>query len=289
MKSFKLRFVVFGVCLILFFVQLQLAVAHAPIEKRIEALTKMIEKDQENADLFLERGGLYSSHGEWASAVADFEHVAELNPDLAAVDLSLGRMFLASGRLIQAEDALERFNLRVPNHAEAHVTLAMVLVQLDRRREAVAEYTRAIKLCRNPAPRLYLERAKVLTDEGYVDEALRGLDEGIQKLGPTITLQLCAIDLELKKNQFDAALLRLEQITAKASRRETWLARRGDILERAGKGDQALMTYVAVLEEIQMLPTHLQSTQAMNQLKYRVIEAQNRLIVKNKLSKEKIK
>ena len=147
----------------------------------------------------------------------------------------------------------------------------MVLVQLDRRREAVEEYTRAIKLCPSPAPRLYLERAKALIDEGdgYVDEALRGLDEGIQKLGPIITLQLYAIDLELKKNQFDAALVRLEHITAKASRKETWLARRGDILEKAGRADQALVAFASALEAIQKLPAHRQSTQAMTQLKAR--------------------
>ena len=287
-KSLKWRFTVLCMCFIVSFVQLRLAVAHAPIEERIEALTKMIEKDQKNADLFLKRGGLYSTHREWTSSVADFERAAELNPDLVAVDMSLGRMFLASGRPVQAEEALKRFILRVPNHAEARVTLATALVQLDRRREAVVEYTHAIKLCPSPAPRLYLERAKALIDEGdgYVDEVLRGLDEGIQKLGPVITLQLYTIDLELKKNQFDAALVRLEQITAKASRKETWLARKGDILEKAGRADQALVAFASALEAIQKLPTHRQNTQAIMQLKAHVIEAQNRLMVTLKSNKE---
>ncbi len=275
-------------CFLVSFVQLRLAVAHAPVEERIEALTKMIEKDQKNADLFLKRGELYSSHEEWSAAVVDFERASELNPDLAAVDMYLGRMFLASGRPVQSEEALKRFLLQVPNHAEARVTLAMALVQLGRRMEAVEEYTRAIKLCPSPSPRLYLERAKTLIDEGdgYVDEALRGLDEGIQKLGPAITLQLYAIDLELKKNQFDAALVRLEHITAKASRKETWLARKGDILEKAGRADQALVAFASALVAIQKLPAHRQSTQAMTQLKARVIEAQNRLMVTLKSNKE---
>jgi tetratricopeptide (TPR) repeat protein len=275
-------------CFLVSFVLLRLAVAHAPVEERIEALNKMIDQDQKNADLFLERGGLYSSHGEWTPAVADFERAAELNPDLAEVDMYLGRMFLASGRPVQAEKALKRFLLQVPNHAEARVTLAMALVKLGRRREAVVEYTRAIKLCPSPAPRLYLERAKALIDEGdgYVDEALRGLDEGIQKLGPIITLQLYAIDLELKKNQFDAALLRLEHITAKASRKETWLAQKGDILEKAGRTDQALVAFTSALAAIQKLPAHRKSTQTMTQLKARVIESQNRLMVTLKSNKD---
>ncbi len=287
-KSLKCRFAVLCMCFSVSFVQLQLAVAHAPVEERIDALTKMIEKDQKNADLLLERGGLYSSHGEWTLSVADFEHAAELNPDLAEVDMYLGRMFLASGRPVQAEEALKRLIFRVPNHAEARVTLATALVQLGRRREAVEEYTRAIKLCPSPTPRLYLERAKTLIDEGYgyIDEALCGLNEGILRLGPIITLQLYAIDLELKKNQFDAALVRLEQITAKASRKETWLARQGDILEKAGRADQALVAHASALAAIQKLPAHRQGTQTMTQLKAHVIESQNRLTVALKSNRE---
>ncbi len=138
-KWLKWRFAVLCMCFLASFVQLRLAVAHAPVEERIEALTKMIEQDQKNADLFLKRGGLYSSHEEWSAAVVDFERASELNPDLAAVDMYLGRMFLASGRPEQSEEALKRFLLQVPNHAEARVTLAMALVQLGRRMEAVEE------------------------------------------------------------------------------------------------------------------------------------------------------
>ncbi len=267
--------------------QLRLAVAHAPIEERIEALNKMIEQDQKNSDLFLKRGELYSSHEEWSAAVADFERASKLSPDLAVVDMYLGKMLLASGRLVQAEKALTRFISQVPNHAEAHVMLASVLVQLGRRRAAAEKYTRAIKLCPSPAPRLYLERAKALIDEGdgYVDEALRGLDEGLHRLGPIITLQLYAIDLELKKKQFDAALLRLEQITAKASRKETWLARKGDILEKAGRSDQALVAFDSALAAVQKLPVHRRSTQVMTQLKDRVVKSQNRLVVALQLNK----
>ncbi len=278
-KSLKWRFAALCMCFIVSLVQLRLAVAHAPIEERIEALNKMIEQDQKNADLFLKRGELHSSHEDWSAAVADFERASELSPDLAAVDMSLGRLLFASGRLVQAEEALTRFISQVPNHAGAHVTLARVLVQLDRRRAAAEEYTRAIKLYSSPAPGLYLERAKALIDEGdgHVDEALRGLDEGIHRLGPIITLRLYAIDLELKKNRFDAALLRLEHITAKASRKETWLARKGDVLEKAGRTDQALVAFASALVAIQKLPAHRQNTQAMMQLKTHVIEVQKRL------------
>ena len=53
-----------------------------------------------------------------------------------------------------------------------------------------------------------------------IDEALRGLDEGINQLGPVVTLQLLAIDLELRRKSYDAALTRLDLIAAESERKE---------------------------------------------------------------------
>ena len=42
------------------------------------------------------------------------------------------------------------------------------------------------------------------------DAVVRGLDEGIKKLGPLVTLELCALDIEVKEKQYDDALKRLD-------------------------------------------------------------------------------
>lgn len=83
---------------------------------------------------------------------------------------------------------------------------------------AAGDLTRAITQLSQPKPAYYLERAQALADEGEerIDDALCGLDAGIKTLGSVVTLQLCAIDLELQKNHYDGALTRLEQIVAHA-------------------------------------------------------------------------
>ena len=43
-------------------------------------------------------------------------------------------------------------------------------------------------------------------------QAIAGLDEGIQKLGPLVTLTLAAIDLEVARANYDAALQRLQPL-----------------------------------------------------------------------------
>src|SRR2546429_3108060 len=51
-------------------------------------------------------------------------------------------------------------------------------------------------------------RDRALAAEGgdHLDEALRGLDEGIKRLGPIVTLEFYAIDLELAHKRYDSAL-----------------------------------------------------------------------------------
>ena len=50
------------------------------------------------------------------------------------------------------------------------------------------------------------DRALAAESGDHLDEALRGLDEGIKRLGPIVTLELYAIDLELAHKRYDSAL-----------------------------------------------------------------------------------
>ena len=95
-----------------------------------------------------------------------------------------------------------------------------------------------------------------------IEQALRSLDEGLARLGPIVTLELEAIDLELRLNRHDAALARLDGITARAPRKDSWLARRGAILERAGRPDQARAAYRAALDSLTSQSERIQQTRA---------------------------
>ncbi|HSF15825.1 MAG TPA: hypothetical protein VLK65_09750, partial [Vicinamibacteria bacterium] len=65
---------------------------HADIEIRIADLTKKIEADPANAELYLKRGELHRVHEDWESALADYRRAAELDPALITVHLARGRM-----------------------------------------------------------------------------------------------------------------------------------------------------------------------------------------------------
>jgi tetratricopeptide (TPR) repeat protein len=157
-----------------------------------------------------------------------------------------------------------------PNHVDALVTRARVLVRQNHWVEAAADYSRAIAQLAKPKPEYYIERAEALVAGGRKDEALGGIDEGVKRLGPIVTLQLFAINLELSSKSYDAALSRLEQISVQSPRKESWLARRGDILLVAGREDEARNAFKAALAAIEALPQYHRTTKATMELERRV-------------------
>ena len=257
------------------FVAPLLARAHGDLHDQIVSVTTQIRQDPRNAMLFLKRGELYRVHGEWDAALADYDQVTQFAPDFAAIDFFRGRMLLEAGRIKPARKNLDRFLEKQPDHAEALIARARARVKLGEGEAAANDFTCAIARIPDPKPDYYLERAQAWVSAGdaHVQDALRGLDEGIQKLGPLVALQVRAIDLELLRKNFDGALARLDQIIAQSPRLETWLARKGDILAQAGRAVEAREAFAAALKAIESLPPNHRRTRSMVALENRLRSA----------------
>lgn len=248
---------------------------HGDLHERIEAVTAQIAKEPRSAELYLQRGELYRAHQEWDAAQADLDQASVLAPKLVVIQLARARLFLEMGWPLSAEQAVNRFLEKEPRSAAALALRARARSKLGRHLEAARDFTGAITYAPAPDPELYIERAQALTAAGEANypAALQGLDEGIEKLGPVVTLELHAIDLEVKQGRFDPALARLDQLAAQSPRQETWLARRGEILFQAGRLSQARAAFAAALEAIARLPQSRQQVPAMLELKKRLEEA----------------
>src|SRR5262245_26443848 len=197
-----------------------LALAHGDLHDQIAAVTEEIAREPNNAMLYLKRAELHRAHTEWDAAQADYSQVARFEPDFAALDFYRGRMLLEAGRTKPARLYLDRFLEKQPAHSEARIVRARVLMKLGECEAAANDFTCAITRLPEPKPDYYLERAQAWLSAGdaHVDDALRGLDEGIRKLGPLAALRLRAIDIELSRKNFDGALARLEQILKESPR-----------------------------------------------------------------------
>ncbi len=246
--------------------------AHAELILQIDMVTKEIAQDPRNAELYIRRGQLRREHIEYEAAYADFEQALALEPDLPNIDFLRGRLFLDWGWPLSARASLDRLLARNPRHAEGFTWRARALVRLNQPMAAARDYDRAITLAPESGPDLFVERAQVLMAVGpeQTGAALAGLDEGIKRLGPLVTLQLFAIDAELKQKNYDGALARVDSITARSPRKETWLARRGEILRQAGRPAEARRAYADALAALQTLPATRRNVPAMQELARRI-------------------
>jgi tetratricopeptide (TPR) repeat protein len=247
---------------------------HAELLLQIEEATKEIEKNPNIADLYLKRGELHRTHADWDQAFADYERALSLSPGLPTIDLLRGRLFLEAGWPLSARAFLDRSISRNPTYVDAWVLRARALTKLEERLAAADDYDRALSIYPEPGPDLFIERAQVLAAEGpeHYSRALQGLDQGIAKMGPLVTLQLYAVDVELKQKNFDAALSRIDKVAARSPRKETWLARRGEILVQAGRPLEAAQAYKAALAAMQTLPPARRNVPAMLELDRRLKE-----------------
>jgi predicted Zn-dependent protease len=246
--------------------------AHEGLHEQIVAITAKIKRDPKNASLYLQRGELHRLHRDWNRADADYDRAARLQPGLTIVGLARGKMLFESGRFQRAKLVLDRFLTQQPNHFEGLTTRARVLAKLGSTAGAIKDFTQAI--AQSPDPELYLERAETTVRDGKrIDEALSGLDEGIKRLGPIVTLQLPAIDLELRRQNYEGALSRLDLIAAQSERKEAWLVRRGEILKLAGRDEEARAAFNAALIAIESLPPARRQSKAVTALQGRARSA----------------
>jgi tetratricopeptide (TPR) repeat protein len=253
--------------------------AHGDLHEQIAAITRRIDQAPSRAELYVRRGQLHRAHGEWEAALADYDRAARLDPTLDVIDFLRGVVLLDAGRPSDARAVLDRFLARQPDHAEAHVARARARLGLGHHLAAGQDFSRAIALLPQPRPEYYVERARALSAAGdaHLDEAVRGLDDGIDRLGSPVTLQLYAVDLELARARPAAALARLDRMLERAGSNPTWLVRRAEILELAGRPGDARIAYASSLAALQGLAPSRRGSKAVDELTARVRAALERL------------
>ncbi len=229
--------------------------AHPEIEEALVRLNGEIAASPANPDLYLDRGALYAQHAEWITAEANYLLAAELAPTHPRLARLRGALALSTRDARAAIAFLDTALAHSPRDGEALVLRARAHVALGVRSAAITDLTTALATLATPPPELFLERAALLP----AADALRSLDEAIVRIGPAVSLHLRALALEESLGRVDAALARLATLAVQSERQETWLKRRGDLLARAGRHDEARAAYATALAAISALPDWLRT------------------------------
>ncbi len=136
--------------------------------------------------------------------------------------------------------------------------------RLDLPHDAADDFAAVLGKVPGAGPAYYLELAETLADAGdeFLGDGVRVLDAGLIELGPLVVLESRAIDFEVALGRYDAALERIDRVLDRISRQAKWLIRRGDVLQAAGRDDEAARAFGLALAEITALPGRLRQTRA---------------------------
>jgi predicted Zn-dependent protease len=250
---------------------------HGDLHESIAVLDREILARPGEAVLYLQRGELHRKHEDWLKAAADYDRAAALDPALAAVDLARGALGVEARRPEAAREALDRFIGKRPDDPAGYAARARLSCHEKQPAAAGEDFARAIALSPEPAPELFLDHAAALRDAGRAADAVAILDAGIAKRGPLVTLAIMALDLETTLGRTDAALRRVDALIAAAPRKEGWLHRRGDILEKAGRAAEARAAYELALAAIAVVPEYRRATEATRTLQTQIEAALRRV------------
>ena len=251
-----------------------IARGHGDRHEHLTRLDARIEANPDSVSDLLERAAAHRRLGHHEASLADLDRVAVLSPDNHQVHFLRGLAYLRGGEFDEAEAALRRYLTSVPESASGHVALAETMTAQGRHLAAAHGYTSAIAAQPTPIPDHYLARARAYRAAGepHLQLAVEALDEGMAVMGPLITLQRLAIEIEHARGNHAGAIARIDGVLAKAPRKETWLVNKGRILASAGQQAEALDTFRLARAALESLPARIRSSPAMVALRQTISE-----------------
>lgn len=248
--------------------------AHDDPAATLHRLDAEIAANPNDAELWRTRSVFQRRAGNFAGADADLDRSVELGLGEAIADRDRGLIRFDQGRLVDAEALLRAARALMPQELPTLLGHARALAALERFDESSATYAEIVELAPQTGPDVRLEHVRVTAASSSataVADAIRVADAAMAAIGPVPALQRAALDLELRADDLDAALARLDRMAHGAGRRDPLLLERAQLLERAGRVEAAKQAYAQTLAATDLLPAARKTTPAT-----RDIEAQAR-------------
>jgi tetratricopeptide (TPR) repeat protein len=230
------------------------ATAHPSLSEKEAIVGDALEKKPDDASLHLRRAELFQKRAEWDAAASEYLRAAAVGADLDQIGVGLAQVFLAAELPKTAVMYAQGVVTRHPGNAAALVVRGRARRVLGETEAAADDFRQAVTVLARPDPDLVLEAMAAQIAAGRQGDALRVADTAMHRIGTVVSIQFPAIDLEMELGHADAALARIDALLVQSPRHELWLARRGEILEEAGRVDEARETYQRTLTLIARRP-----------------------------------
>jgi len=243
--------------------------AHAGIDELMREANEEVRLHPADAQVRLQHARVLQLARQWDAALAELDIAAIRGADADEVGAVRASILLDAGRAQAALQELDRVIARRPEAYALRFERGRVLLALGRTEDAAREFGRAIAGMPEPQPEHVIARRDALLALGRREEAVAALDEGMKRVGRVASLQLPAVDLEVELGRYDAALARLDELLMHGAANPIWVARRGEILARAGKTAAARAEYQRALALLAARPS-ARRVKAFDDLKRRL-------------------
>jgi len=264
---------------ILFFIIPFSAWSHGDLHDQIHDVSTKLHHDMHNAALYLKRGQLYLKDETPNEAIRDFRKALDLDSELMVAHYHLAQALLTIGESDTAERHARLFiaslgQMTYGGLSRGYGLLGRIYQERNDPINAAEAYEKSLQNNMQPRPFSYLRVAEAYVQSGqqYHQQALNILDKGIDKLGPIVTLQEAAIELELLFEHYDAALTRVRTLRTQGLHEANIHFKQASIMSKAQRLEEAQAHYKMALTEIDRLPTNKQSSRAMLKLRLSIEE-----------------
>ena len=173
--------------------------AEDDIAEALEGINQQIQAKPNDGRLLVQRSRLLALQKKFDQALADLDQANRLTP-FAEIDRERAQVYLAAGWYETGLEHASRHLTRQSSDAEGYAVRGRLNARLDRPAEAGKDFAAAIQHTKQPPIELYLERAQALTtpDGAHLQDALGTIEQAIVRVGPVVTLESAALEIELR-------------------------------------------------------------------------------------------
>lgn len=231
--------------------------AHPDPSHTLEHLEEHLAETPDDQALLRQKAGLLITTGHPDEARAVVSRLLELGadqPENLLVEARLLRGRKDPGGTVAKARSLVAGH---PKFAAGWKFLAESEDAVGRRDEAITAMRRFLDISAKPGPTEVLTCAAWLEERGApgdAEAAVSVLDLGLAKIGCLTGLQHKAIGIELELGRHDSALRRIDALTARFRPSVALSLRRADILEKAGRFQEAVAACDSALALLDALP-----------------------------------
>ena len=238
---------------------LSVVTAHGPFHEEIQALTLELESRPGEVPLLARRCDIQRAHALWTEAMADLVQLERLSPTDPTNGLRRGVILLGQGKAEEALPHLARWVREHPEGLDGRLALAQACMAARQWSNAVREFSVVLASPAESRVQLFLDRAQCQQQVGEsATNILKGLDEGIARIGPSPQLLRQAAEVELGRGAVEAAVGRIGVLADRSARKERWLFEQGELFRRGGRQEDARRCYSNAIVALEALPPKFQ-------------------------------